>query len=163
VRCRFFNSYGPGEIPGPYRNVIPNFIWRALCNEPLMITGTGAETRDFIYVEDLVDGLVRAARTPAAAGLALNLGTGVQTRINDLARMVIETCGSRSEIHYTARRSWDKSTHRQADIRLAHDTLDFRPVAPVRKGIEQTVEWYRGNLQQIESELATEPNLRASA
>jgi UDP-glucose 4-epimerase len=163
VRCRFFNSYGPGEIPGPYRNVIPNFIWGALHNEPLRITGTGDETRDWIYVEDLVDGLVRAARTPAAAGLALNFGTGVQTRINDLARMVIEACGSRSEIQHTARRPWDKSTHRQADIRLAHDTLDFRPAVPVRKGIEQTVEWYQENLQQIESELATKQALGAGA
>src|SRR5579884_2813534 len=49
VRCRFFNSYGPGEVPGPYRNVIPNFIWRAMDNEPLIITGTGEETRDFIF------------------------------------------------------------------------------------------------------------------
>ena len=61
VRCRFFNSYGPGEVPGPYRNVIPNFIWKATQNEPLVITGTGTETRDFIFVDDLVDGLVRPA------------------------------------------------------------------------------------------------------
>jgi nucleoside-diphosphate-sugar epimerase len=89
VRCRFFNSYGPGEVPGRYRNVIPNFIWLALHDEPLVITGTGEETRDFIFVDDLVDGLVRAATTPAAHGGAFNLGTGVQTRVIDLARAII--------------------------------------------------------------------------
>ena len=90
MRCRFFNSFGPGEVPGPYRNVIPNFIWRALHDEPLAITGTGDETRDFIYVDDLVDGLVRAGRTDAAHGEAINLGTGRQTRVIDLARAIIE-------------------------------------------------------------------------
>src|SRR2546428_11672377 len=74
VRARFFNSYGPGEVPGFYRNVIPNFIWRALHGQPLIITGTGEETRDFIFVDDLVDGLVRAAVTPEAHGEAFNLG-----------------------------------------------------------------------------------------
>src|SRR3990170_3102888 len=59
VKARFFNSYGPGEVPGQYRNVIPNFIYWAVKGEALPITGTGEETRDFTYVGDIVDGLMR--------------------------------------------------------------------------------------------------------
>jgi UDP-glucose 4-epimerase len=152
VRCRFFNSYGPGELPGAYRNVIPNFIWRALHDEPLIITGTGEETRDFIFVDDLVEGLVRAGTSSAASGLAINLGTGIQTRILDLARTVIEMCGSRSEICFAERRAWDKSTHRQADITLAGSALGFQPRVEVPEGIRRTVAWFRENFEQIERE-----------
>lgn len=163
VRCRFFNSYGPGEVPGNYRNVIPNFIWRALHDEPLVITGSGEETRDFIFVEDLVEGLVRSATSPTAAGQAINLGTGVQTRVLDLARMVIEACGSRSKIQLAERRPWDKSTHRQADISRARDTLGFQPKVSVRDGLARTVEWFREMLPQIEAETAPKQALGVNA
>jgi nucleoside-diphosphate-sugar epimerase len=152
VRCRFFNSYGPGEVPGAYRNVIPNFIWRALHDEPLIITGTGEEARDFIFVDDLVDGLVRAAGSPGASGLAINLGTGIQTRVLDLAQMIIEICESRSEIRFAPRRVWDKSTHRQADISLAQKTIGFRSTVEISEGIRRTVAWFRENFEQIEND-----------
>jgi UDP-glucose 4-epimerase len=151
VRCRFFNSYGPGEVPGYYRNVIPNFVWKALLDEPLTITGTGDETRDFIYVDDLVDGLVRSATIPDAVGGAFNLGTGIQTRIADLAEWTIAACHSRSRIEYAPRRPWDKSTHRQADISRAQSVLQFQPAVKVRDGIERTVEWFREHRNQIEN------------
>lgn len=152
VRCRFFNSYGPGEVPGAYRNVIPNFIWRALHDEPLIITGTGEEARDFIFVDDLVDGLVRAAGSPGASGLAINLGTGIQTRVLDLAQMIIEICESRSEIRFAPRRVWDKSTHRQADISLAQKTIGFRSTVEISEGMRRTVAWFRQNFEQIEND-----------
>lgn len=155
VRCRFFNSYGPGEVPGRYRNVIPNFIWLALHDEPLVITGTGEETRDFIFVDDLVDGLVRAATTPAAHAGAFNLGTGVQTKVIDLARMIIAATQSKSPIHYAPRRAWDHSTHRQADIGRARETLRFAPSVKVADGIAQTVEWFVRNREAIGREVGT--------
>ncbi len=151
VRCRFFNAYGPGEVPGLYRNVIPNFIWRALNNEPLVITGTGEETRDFIYVDDLVDGLIRASSVPAACGEAFNLGTGVQTRILDLAELTIKTCKSKSRIQFAPRRPWDKSLHREADITRARNILGFRPTVDLAEGIERTVEWHRENRARLEA------------
>jgi len=157
VRCRFFNSYGPGEVPGLYRNVIPNFIWRALNNEPLIITGTGDETRDFIYVDDLVDGLRRAASIPAAYGGAFNLGTGVQTRIMDLAELIIKTCGSRSRIQFAPRRPWDKSLRREASIDRAKTVLGFCPVVALREGIERTVAWHRENRARLASTLRCAP------
>jgi nucleoside-diphosphate-sugar epimerase len=151
VRCRFFNSYGPGEIPGPYRNVIPNFIWLAMNNRPLTITGTGDETRDFIFVEDLVDGLVRCATVPAAHGEAFNLGTGVQTRVRDLAETVIRACGSHSEIRYAPRRAWDHSVRRQANIDKARATLGLSPDVRVADGVVETVRWFRDNRDRIGS------------
>jgi nucleoside-diphosphate-sugar epimerase len=163
VRCRFFNSYGPGELPGAYRNVIPNFIWRALHDEPLIITGTGEETRDFIFVDDLVDGLVRAAVSTNASGLAINLGTGIQTRVLDLAHTIIELCESRSEIRFGPRRAWDKSTHRQADISLARTAIGFQPSVQVREGIRRTVAWFRDNFDQIENETASKQVLGVGA
>ncbi len=150
VRCRFFNSYGPGEVPGPYRNIIPNFIWRALHGTPLVITGSGEETRDFIYVDDLVDGLVRAAGTPGAVGQAINLGTGVQARILDLAEMIIKGCKSRSRIEFAPRRPWDRSLHREANIGRAKEILGFSPTVSLYDGIGRTVEWFRENADRLE-------------
>ncbi|HYS52860.1 MAG TPA: NAD-dependent epimerase/dehydratase family protein [Thermoanaerobaculia bacterium] len=157
VRCRFFNSYGPGEVPGRYRNVIPNFIWRALHDEPLIITGTGEETRDFIYVDDLVDGLVRSAITPAAHGGAFNLGTGIQTRVIDLARMIISQCRSRSRIEYAPRRAWDHSTRRHADVGRARSILGFEPGVCLEEGISRTIAWFREHFDRIAESVGSEP------
>ncbi len=156
VRCRFFNSYGPGEVPGEYRNVIPNFIWRALNDLPLIITGTGDETRDFIWVDDLVQGLMLCAKVPEARGGAFNLGTGRQTRVRDLAEMILEATGSSSKLQFAARRGWDKSIRREADITRARTLLGFNPEVTVSQGIERTVAWFRENRARIGESAAKE-------
>jgi UDP-glucose 4-epimerase len=153
ARCRFFNSYGPGEVPGPYRNVIPNFIWRALHDEPLVITGTGQETRDFIFVDDLVDGLCRAATMDSAHKQAFNLGTGIETRVIDMAQAVIRLCNSGSTIEYAPRRSWDHSLRRQADVTLAGSALGFRPTITFENGLARTVQWFQENQDRIEASM----------
>jgi nucleoside-diphosphate-sugar epimerase len=150
VRCRFFNSYGPGEVPGEYRNVIPNWIWKAMHGEPLTITGTGDETRDFIFVDDLVDGLVRCGTVPAATGEAFNLGTGVQTRVRDLAAAILAATESSSEVHFAPRRAWDHSLRRQADIGKAQQILGLAPSVRLEQGIEETVGWFREERSRIE-------------
>ncbi len=149
VRCRFFNSYGPGEVPGRYRNVIPNFVWAALHDRPLTITGTGDETRDFIFVDDLVHGLVRAAEVDEAHRGAFNLGTGRETRVRNLVDLVIAGCGSRSEVAYAPRRSWDHSPHRQADVSRARDVLSWSPTLELEKGLAKTIDWFRDCGAQI--------------
>ena len=153
VRCRFFNSYGPGEIPGRYRNVIPNFIWRALNDEPLVITGSGAETRDFVFVDDLVRGLLLAATSPDADGGAFNLGTGDQTDILTLANTIIRACDSNSVVDFAPRRPWDNSARRQADISHARSQLGFAPQVSVPEGILQTVEWFQEERERIEASI----------
>jgi len=149
VRCRFFNSYGPGEIPGEYRNVIPNFIWLALHDRPLTITGTGDETRDFIFVDDLIDGLISCAVVDRAHGAAINLGTGRQTKIRDLAEMIIRLTESGSKIQYTQRRSWDNSRTRQADISKAREILSLQPDTEMETGLRETVDWFRQHYELI--------------
>ena len=153
VRCRFFNSYGPGEVPGRYRNVIPNFIWSALNDEPLVITGSGEETRDFIFVDDLVDGLVLAACTEHAGGGAFNLGTGIETDVRTLAETIIKSCDSRSTLEFAPRRSWDHSPRRQADISRARSSLGFNPSVRITDGIRQTVDWFDAEHERIEASI----------
>ena len=150
VRCRFFNSFGPGEVPGTYRNVIPNFIWKALHDQPLTITGTGHETRDFIFVDELVEGLMRCALVEEAHGQAINLGTGRQTQIVDLANAIIRATGSESEIRYAPRRDWDNSITRQADVSKAANILALGPNTDLEEGLEKTVLWFRENFGNIE-------------
>jgi UDP-glucose 4-epimerase len=157
VRCRFFNSFGPGEVPGRYRNVIPNFIWRAVNNKPLIITGTGAETRDFIFVDDLVDGLIRCAVTPSAHGEAFNLGTGKQTRVDYLAEKVIMLTKSSSDITFTNRRAWDKQATRQADISKAGSVINFSPSISFDEGLQRTVAWFQANRDQVGQSIQEEP------
>ncbi|MFK8030845.1 MAG: NAD-dependent epimerase/dehydratase family protein [Gammaproteobacteria bacterium] len=149
VRCRFFNSYGPGEVPGVYRNVIPNFIWLAMHDKPLTITGTGEETRDFIYVDDLIEGLMRCALKDEAHGEAINLGTGRQTRIDELAKTIIELTDSKSEIIFAPRRSWDNSKTRQANIDKARKILELDPDTRIGEGLKATVQWFRDHAEQV--------------
>ena len=107
VNCRFFNYYGPGEAPGQYRNVIPNFIYWAMKGIPLPITGTGEETRDFTYVLDFVQGLIKAGYYPGAVGENFNLASEKEIRIRDLVKMVNEATGNKADIIFRERRKWD--------------------------------------------------------
>lgn len=149
VRCRFFNSYGPGEVPGRYRNVIPNFLWWAMHGKALPITGTGNETRDFIFVDDLIDGLVAAALVPEAHGEAFNLGTGIQTKIGDLANLVVRLTGSTAGIEYRERRAWDHSLRRQANNTKAKQVLGISPSVTLEEGVSQAYRWFQENYEDI--------------
>jgi UDP-glucose 4-epimerase len=146
VCARIFNTYGPGELPGRYRNVVPNFIGRALRDEEIVITGTGEETRDFTFVSDTVDLLGRIADSPCRQGEVFNGGTGRPTRIRDLAELIITATGSRSQIRYAARRSWDHVLDRCADMSKSKEFLGYSPKVELSDGIAHTVEWLRSKL-----------------
>lgn len=145
VRARLFNSFGPGELPGPYRNVIPNFIYWALLGRPLPITGTGDETRDFTWVGDLVDGLLRAGVGPEAVGEAFNLAAGGEVRIADLAHAINDITGNESGTRHTPRRRWDTKRRQSADASKARELLGFRPRMHFHEGLERTVRWFRSH------------------
>ncbi len=151
VRTRFFNSYGPGEIPGRYRNVIPNFIYWALRREPLPITGTGEETRDWTYVGDIVDGLLRAGSVPEAVGEALNLASGQETRVFDVATWINELTENDAGIVYKERRRWDTKTRLLASVEKAGQVLGYEPTADFRQGLHETVRWFQDNRANIEA------------
>ncbi len=139
---RYFNSFGPGEFPGKYRNVIPNFFALALRGEPLLITGTGEETRDFTFVEDIVRGTILAALVPAADGEIFNLGTGEAAAIGTLAEEINAIVGNVGGIIYKDRRDWDHILHRKADIEKARRVLAYRPQVNLQEGLERYWKWY---------------------
>jgi len=151
VRPRFFNVYGPGEIPGRYRNVIPVFTYLAMRGETLSITGTGDETRDFAFVHDVVDGILRAGALPEAVGEAFNLASSVETRISDLAQMIIELTGSKSDVRHVQRRKWDTHTRRRASIEKARKLIGYDPKTQVPDGLDHVVRWFRDNWDRIEA------------
>ena len=151
--ARYFNVYGPGEIPGEYRNVIPNFIWTALHNNPLRITGTGEETRDFTFVEDIVDGTLRLGTVPEAIGDAFNLASEKETKVIDIANAVNKVTGNDKDIEFVARRDWDKITRRRASIAKAQKILGYNPQMEIDAGIKKAYEWIVKNKANIEATL----------
>ncbi len=110
VNARFFNVFGPGEVPGKYRNVIPNFFYWSMNDQALPITGDGTETRDWTYVEDIVEGLLAMGVVEDAIGEAINLGSAHDHRVVNMAEMVNGLTGNKSGIKYTERRDWDAKT-----------------------------------------------------
>src|SRR5437016_1767287 len=150
VNARFFNSYGPGEVPGRYRNVIPNFFYWAMHEKPLPITGTGAETRDFTYVGDIVDGLLACAVANKAVGEAINLATGREIRILDLANWVNEITGNTAGIVFKERRNWDKKNRLVASIEKARKLLHYEPKMDFRDGLTQVHRWFEKNWDNIQ-------------
>ena len=147
---RYFNVYGPGEVPGKYRNVIPNFIYWAMKKQPLPITGTGEETRDFTFVEDAIDATLRAAVVEEAVGEAFNVATDKETKIIDLARMINELTDNNAGIIFKPRRDWDRSVRRRASIEKARKILGYEPKVEFKEGLKRTVDWFRENWEIIE-------------
>ena len=162
VKPRFFNSYGPGEVPGQYRNVIPNFIYWAMKGQPLPITGTGEETRDFTYVGDIVDGLLRAGVMESAVGQEFNLASGKETRIIDLAHMINEATGNTAGIRFVQRRRWDTKDRLLASIDRARELIGYEPNTPFEAGLEHTVQWFRDNWDRIEAAARFGPGVSAA-
>jgi UDP-glucose 4-epimerase len=149
VNPRFFNSYGPGEVPGKYRNVIPNFFYWAINGKTLPITGTGEETRDFAYVGDIVNGLVACAHYEEAIGEAINLATGREIRIADLAQWVNNLTGNKAGIAFKERRNWDKKHRLLASIDKARKILKYEPKMEFKDGLRDVHRWFKKNWENI--------------
>ena len=162
VKARFFNSYGPGELPGQYRNVIPNFIYWAMRGEPLPITGTGEETRDFTYVGDIVDGLLRAGYFEAAVGQEFNLASGQETRIIDLAEMINSQVGNKAGISFTERRKWDTKSRLLASVDRARQLIGYEPNTPFETGLKDAIAWFRENWEGIQSAARFGPGMSSA-
>jgi nucleoside-diphosphate-sugar epimerase len=163
VKTRFFNSYGPGEVPGQYRNVIPNFIFRALCGLPLPFTGTGEETRDFTHVSDIVDALLRAAYFDQAVGQEMNIASGVEVKILQMAERVNELTGNKAGIIRAEPRVWDTKKRLLASIARAADLLGYQPRMRFDDGLQATVQWFRQHWEQIRRDAEFPPGMSAAA
>ena len=151
VKARFFNSYGPGEIPGQYRNVIPNFTYWAMKGLPLPITGTGEETRDFTYVGDIVDGLMRLGVDEAAIGEEYNLASGREVTIKDLAEMINEATGNTAGIKWANVRKWDTKKRLRACVDKARDAVGYNPDTDFKWGLYRQIEWMKAHWDEIEA------------
>ncbi|MBI2082658.1 MAG: NAD-dependent epimerase/dehydratase family protein [Deltaproteobacteria bacterium] len=162
VRARFFNSYGPGEVPGQYRNVIPNFVYWALQGKDIPITGTGDETRDFTFVGDIVDGLLRCGSLEKAVGEAFNLASGREIKIADLASQVIELTRSKSKIVFAERRKWDTKKRILASVDKARELLGYEPKTNFDVGLEKTVQWFRENWDLIHKSSSFAPGMSSA-
>lgn len=150
VNARFFNVFGQGEVPGKYRNVIPNFMYWSMTNQSLPITGDGSETRDWTYVEDIVKGLMSMGIIEEAIGEAINLGSGEETRVIDMANMINELTGNKEGIAYVARRDWDAKTRLLSSITKAEKIIGYKPQFTFKKGLKQTYKWFQNNWENIE-------------
>lgn len=162
VKARFFNSFGPGEVPGQYRNVIPNFIYWAMKGLPIPITGTGEESRDFTYVGDIVDGLLRAGYEEGAISEEFNFASGKDTKIIELANMVNEFTANKTPIKFLKRRKWDTKTRLVGSYEKAKKRIGFEPKMPFEQGIKNTIEWFKENWDNIEKSAAFRPGMSSA-
>ena len=137
-------------MPGQYRNVIPNFVYWAMKGLPLPITGTGEETRDFTYVGDIVDGLLRAGAMESAIGQEFNLASGRETQIIDLANMINKATDNAAGVRFAARRKWDTKSRLLASIDRAGKLIGYEPKTRFEEGLENTIQWFRGYWDKIE-------------
>ncbi len=134
VVFRLFNVYGPRMREGQYSGVISRFIKRLKAGKSPIIYGDGRQTRDFVYVEDVVQALISALKNEDALGKVLNIGCGVPVTINELADMLMELTGTRVKpIHRKARLGDIK--HSYADIGLAKIILGFEPKTSLKEGL----------------------------
>jgi UDP-glucuronate decarboxylase len=138
--ARIFNTYGPRMHPNDGR-VVSNFIVQALGNEPITLYGDGSQTRAFCYVDDLIEGLIRMMDGPDELTGPINLGNPVETSVAELARLIIELTGSRSQIVYRPL-PIDDPIQRCPDISQAKALLDWQPRMALRSGLQRTIAYF---------------------
>lgn len=160
VRARFQNVYGPGEILGAgrwrgtpatvWRNVTPVFVYRALKGVPLQLENEGRASRDFIYVGDLIDGLLRCA-TVGEPGDVYNLASGTETSIRELAETINRLAGNDAGVELLPARDWDRSGHRFGSTEKARRELGFEARVPLEDGLARTIDWMREHMSLIDT------------
>jgi UDP-glucose 4-epimerase len=140
VAVRFSNAYGPRS--GRKTNVIPLFIRRIMAGEPLTIYGDGTQTRDFVYVSDLANGLIRAAEADGVGGEVFQLASGVETSLNDLVRMLGEVSGTSPEVRHEPPRAGEIQRNYSL-IEKARSRLGHAPEVPLADGLSRTWDWFQ--------------------
>ncbi len=140
VSLRVFNAYGPGQhLPPSHPPVIPNFIRQAMRGGTLVVHGEGGQTRDYVYLDDVVSAMIAAATAPDLDNLVINIGSGQETAVRELVRLVVEVTGSQAEVMYNPRT--DPGVSRMcADINLAHEKLGYAPRISLEEGLRLTIE-----------------------
>jgi UDP-glucose 4-epimerase len=146
VILRIFNAYGPGQsLPASHPPVVPRFLHQALRGGSLVIFGSGGQTRDFVYVDDTVEALVAAAIAADVDRRIINVGTGCDTSINDLAAQFAEATGHEVDLLHSPAESGGVS-HLCADVSIARRLLSYEPRIALAQGLALTLErdaWFR--------------------
>ena len=143
VTIRYFNVFGPRQDPGsPYSGVISLFASALLEGRQPVIYGDGEQTRDFTYVANVVDGVLRAVETPKASGHVINVATGGRISLNALLRAMNKIVGTNLQPIYQEPRAGDVRDS-QADITKAKTLLGYTPLVSLEEGLEKTLEWCR--------------------
>jgi nucleoside-diphosphate-sugar epimerase len=168
VRARFQNVYGPGEVLGAgkwrgtpatvWRNVTPTFIYKALKRERLPLENSGMASRDFIYVEDIVEGLILCALR-GAGGDVYNLARGSEIAIKELADLINRLTDNKSPLNYLPRRDWDRSGKRFGSPEKSKQRLGFEAKTSLEKGLQRTIDWTRDHLDFIEKTMRKHEHL----
>lgn len=143
VAIRYFNVFGPRQDPSsPYSGVISVFATALLENRPPTIYGDGEQTRDFTYVANVVDGVLRACEAPGAAGQIINVATGGRISLNLLFEEMRRLVGADVRPAYEEARAGDVRDS-QADITRARELLGYVPTVSFEEGLRDTLNWYR--------------------
>ncbi len=140
VSLRIFNAYGPGQhLPASNPPVVPYFLRQAVRNGTLVINGDGKQTRDYVYVDDVISAMVAASTAPNLNGLVINIGSGKETSIRALATLVLKVTGSQTNIISSAQASGGVS-RLCADLSLASQKLNYKPSISLENGLRLSLQ-----------------------
>jgi UDP-glucose 4-epimerase len=140
VSLRVFNAYGPGQrLPVSHPPVIPNYLRQSVRGGTIVMHGDGSQTRDYVYVDDVVSAMIAAATAPNINHLVINIGSGVEVSIRDLVRLVREVTGADPEV-LTSPRNDPGVSRMCASLALAHDRLGYQPHFSLDQGLRLTLE-----------------------
>ncbi len=143
VTIRYFNVFGPRQDPGsPYSGVISRFSAALLAGRRPVIYGDGGQTRDFTYVANVVDGVLRACEADGVSGEVMNVATGGRVSLLELLAVMNRLAGTRLEATHEPAREGDVRDS-QADIEKARRLLGYTPVVDLETGLRRTLEWAR--------------------
>ena len=146
ISLRYFNVFGPNQDPtSQYAAAIPAFVTAILKDEPPTVYGDGEQSRDFSYIDNVVEANLLAARAEKTCGEVLNIACGQAVTVNEVIDCINELLGKNIKPTYTASRPGDVK-HSLADITLAQKTIDFKPIVLFKQGLELAIDWYRNNL-----------------
>jgi len=142
---RIFNTYGPKSDPNDGR-IVPNFVTQALLNKPITVYGSGKQTRSLCYIDDLVEGMIRAMFWPGTEGIVVNLGNPEEHTVLEYAELIRKLCNSSSSIVHVPQISEDDPTRRCPDIEKARTLLGWSPRVGLEEGLTATIAWFRQRL-----------------
>jgi UDP-glucose 4-epimerase len=139
VSLRIFNAYGPGQhLPASHPPVVPHYLKQAQRGGTLVVHGDGSQTRDYVYVDDVISGMVAAATAPNIDGMVINIGSGKETSIRELIKVVQDVTGSNAEVIYNPKTSSGVS-RLCADLTLASQKLNYRSSISLEEGLRLTL------------------------